>query len=189
MYDRLGRWAVHHPLLICAAWVALAVGLTLVAPSWRTQAQDDDIRFLPARCPSVRGLQLLEQAFPQDVFASKAVVAVERPDAPLTPADFALIDRVAAAVDDLRRAEPQLAITNVVSHRDGLMGGRLVSADKRSTLIQVSLSTPYMAVQTRTTVDRVETEMRAVLATADAAALRFFVTGPAGIGRDLVRAS
>ena len=98
MYDRLGRWAVHHPVLVCAAWLALAVGLTLAAPSWRNQSQDDDIRFLPAACPSVRGFQLLEQAFPQDVFASRAVVAVERPDAPLSPADFALVDRMTAAL-------------------------------------------------------------------------------------------
>jgi RND superfamily putative drug exporter len=189
MYDRLGRWAVHHPLLICAVWVAAAVALTFAAPSWRNQTQDDDIRFLPVRCPSVRGLQLLEQAFPQDVFASKAVVAIERPDGPLTSTDFALVDRISAAVDELRRMEPPLGITNVASHRNGLMGDRLVSADRHSTLIQVSLGTPYMAVQTRTTVDRVDAAMRDVLATAGPDVPQVFITGPAGIGRDLVRAS
>src|SRR5581483_7140211 len=135
MYDLLGRWAVNHPWKVCAAWVALAVALTAAAPNWRNQSQDDDIRFLPAACPSVRGFQLLEEAFPQDVFASRSVVTVERPDAPLTPADFALVDRMAAAVDELRRAEPGLKIGGVVSHRDGLVGSRLVSADRQSVLI------------------------------------------------------
>ena len=46
--------------------------------AWNSKAQDDDIRFLPERCPSVRGYQLLSKAFPQDVFASKVVVAIER---------------------------------------------------------------------------------------------------------------
>jgi RND superfamily putative drug exporter len=192
MYDLLGcgtRGAVNHPWKVCAAWIALAVALTAAAPNWRNQSQDDDIRFLPASCPSVRGFQLLEQAFPQDVFASRAVVTVERPDAPLTPDDYTLVDRMAAAVDDLRRAEPELKIGGVVSHRDGLVGSRLVSADRQSVLIQVSLGTPYMAVQTRATVDRVEERLRAVLADAGADAPTAYVTGPAGIGRDLVRAS
>ena len=48
MFDRLGRWAVRYPGKICVAWLALAVGLTAVAPNWRSQAQDDDVRFLSA---------------------------------------------------------------------------------------------------------------------------------------------
>jgi RND superfamily putative drug exporter len=189
MYDLLGRWAVNHPWKVCAAWIAVAVALTASAPDWRSQSQDDDIRFLPAACPSVRGFQVLEQAFPQDVFASRAVVAVERPDGPLTSDDFALVDRMAAALDELRRAEPELKIGSVVSHRDGLIGSRLVSPDRHSVLIQVSLGTPYMAVQTRTTVDRAEECVRAELAAAGPSAPQVFVTGPAGIGRDLIRAS
>ena len=82
MFTFLGRLTVHHPWKVCAAWILAAIGLTLVAPNWRNQAQDDDIRFLPPHYPSVRGYQLLEKAFPQDVFASRAVFAVERPTAP-----------------------------------------------------------------------------------------------------------
>jgi RND superfamily putative drug exporter len=189
MYDLLGRWAVNHPWKVCAAWVALAVALTSAAPNWRNQSQDDDIRFLPTACPSVRAFQMLEQAFPQDVFASRAVVAVERSAGALTAADLALADRMADALDDLRRVEPELKIGGVVSRRDGLVGSRLVSADRQSVLIQVSLGTPYMAVQTRTTVDRVEDRLRAVLASAGPDVPQVYVTGPAGIGRDLVRAS
>src|SRR5205085_12025739 len=72
--------------------------------------------------------------------------------------------------------------------RDGLVGGRLVSADRQSTLIQLSLGTPYLAVQTRTTVDRAEAVIRAELGPPGDAAPRVCVTGPAGVGRDLVRA-
>src|SRR5262245_41826373 len=110
MFDLLGRASTTRPLTVCAAWLIVAVGLTLIAPDWRNQSQDDAIRFLPAACPSVRGFQTLERAFPQDVFASRAVVAVERPDGPLTATDFAFVDRAAAALERLKADEPELQI-------------------------------------------------------------------------------
>src|SRR5205823_6001302 len=154
---------------------------TLVAPDWRTQAQDDDILFLPPRYPSVRGYLLLEKAFPQDVFASRTVFAVERPDGPLTQDDFALVDRMAATLTALMKDEPGLQITGVVSHREPLIGGRLVSADKQCVLIQVSLGVPYMATQTRATVDRAEAAVRPIIAAGGPGAPRLHVTGPSGI--------
>ena len=153
------------------------------------RAVDDDINFLPARCDSVRGFQLLRQAFPRDVFASRVILVAERADRPLDEADFALIDRTVDAVNGLRQAEPDLQIGRVDSHRDGLLGRRLVSADGHCTLIQVSLGTPFLALQTRTSVDRVEATARGVFAEAGAAAPPLLVTGPAGIGRDLTAAS
>ena len=189
MFTRLGRLTTSHPWLICAVWVVAGAALTLLAPRWDSKAVDDDITFLPARCDSVRGYQLLRQAFPQDVFASRLLLTVERADRPLDEADFALIDRAVDAVDDLRQDEPDLKIGRVCSHRDAFIGKRLVSADGHCTLIQVSLGTPFLALQTRTTVDRVEAAARAVFAEAGSAAPPLLVTGPAGVGRDLTRAS
>ncbi len=189
MFTRLGRLTTSHPWLICAAWLAAGAALTLLAPRWDARAVDDDITFLPARCDSVRGYQLLRQAFPQDVFASRAVLAIERADRPLDAADFALVDRAAAAIDQLRRDEPDLQIGAVHSHSDSLLGKRLVSPDGHCTLIQVSLGTPFLALQTRTAVDRVEAAARTAFAEAGPAAPPLLVTGPAGIGRDLTRAS
>ena len=78
MFHAIGRFAATHPWIVCLGWVAAACLLTLVAPTWDSRTQDDDIRFLPDRCPSVRGYQLMQQAFPDDVFASRLVFAVER---------------------------------------------------------------------------------------------------------------
>src|SRR5436309_2206332 len=86
MFTRIGRLTTSHPWLVCVAWLVAGAALTLVAPRWDTKAVDDDITFLPARCDSVRGYQLLRQAFPQDVFASRAILTVERPDRPLDAA-------------------------------------------------------------------------------------------------------
>lgn len=188
MFRLLGRTAVQHPGTICAAWLALAAGLTLIAPSWRKHSQDDDIRFLPAGTPSLRSHQLLEQAFPQDVSASRVLFAVERSDAKLSADDLALVDRMVGRLETLKRDEPALQINGLTSRKDLLIGKRLISADGHCTLIQVALATPYLAVQTRTTVDRCEEVLRDELANAGSAAPQLYATGPAGVGRDLVQA-
>jgi RND superfamily putative drug exporter len=187
MFHALGRLAARHPWPVCAAWLLAGLAAALLAPSWDGNAQDDDVRFLPARCESVRGYQLLGEAFPQDVFASRIVFALERPGG-LSDADLKVVDGLAAAVDRLRADEPALQITGVRSPRDAFIGSRLVSADRRCALLQVSLATPYLAIQTRATVDRAEQILRARLAEAGPDAPALYVTGPAGVGRDLTSA-
>src|SRR5262245_23562857 len=189
MFDVLGRVAANHPGKVLCLWIVAAVLLTRSAPDWDRQAQDDDIRFLPADAASVRAYQLLEKTFPKDVCASRAILAIEREDGALTRADFALVDRLVAKLNRLKDSEPKLQITGVSSYRDGPVGKRLTSNDGRCTLVPLSLATPYLAAQTRETVDRAEAELRPIVETAGPDAPRLFVTGPAGIGRDLVKAS
>ncbi len=185
MFKTLGRFTADHPWLICLAWVLFAVGVTLIAPSWDNRAMDDDIRFMPERCDSVRGYHLLEQSFPQDIFASRLIFAVERADQPLTGADLKLVDEMVADLNQLRQDEPKLQLNRISSRGDAFVGNRFMSADGHCTLIQVSLNTPYLALQTRVTVDRAEQKLRERLATASADASTLYTTGQAGIGRDL----
>jgi RND superfamily putative drug exporter len=189
MFHFLGRFTARHAWIICTIWLVGAVGLALAAPSWDTQTQDDDIRFLPARCPSVRGYQLLEQSFPQDVFASRAIFALERSDRPLSPEDLDLANQLVTDLNQLRESEPDLHLGRINSHQDPFIGKRLLSADRQCVLIQVSLGTPFLALQTRTAVDRAEAVVRARLNALGKDAPRLLVTGPAGVGRDLTRAS
>jgi len=189
MFRFVGRLVVNHPRIVCAAWIVLAVGITLVAPDWRSQTQDDDIRFLPSSYSVVRGYDLMGKAFPQDVFACRVIFAVERSDSELTDADFALVDLLANEIQTMARDDTALQISSVVSYRDPTMGSRLVSADKHCTLLQVSLATPYLAVQTRVTVDRAEARLRPLIDRLGSDAPQLHVTGPGGIGRDLIRAT
>src|SRR5579884_2445561 len=199
MFTYLGRVTATHPWWICLTWLIVAAIVGVAAPKWDERAADDDIRFLPARCDSVKGHQLLEQAFPQDVFASRLILAVERDKAPLTAADFALVDGIATDLQRLREDDPSLQISRICTYRDPVLGKRLVSSDGRCTLIQVSLSTPYLAVQTRTTVDAIEKCIHAWGQTGSVnngnpsltlpARPQIYLTGPAGVGRDLIAAS
>ena len=163
MFDLVGRLAVNHPWKIITAWILVAAAVSVAAPHWESHAQDDDIRFLPERFPSLRGYRLLEQAFPNEVFASRAVFALERPEAPLRPEDFEIADRMTQELGRLRDEEPELKIGKIVSYKDGLIGRRLTSSDGHCTLIQVSLGTPYLALQTQHTVDRAEECLRGTL--------------------------
>ncbi|HEV2946837.1 MAG TPA: MMPL family transporter [Gemmataceae bacterium] len=189
MFYSVGRLATAHPWIVCAAWFLAGGAITALAPAWDSKAQDDDIRFLPERCPSVRGYHLLEKSFPKDISQSRAIFAVEREDGALTDADFKLVDGFVADLNDLRTREPDLQIGQINSYRDGFVGNRLTSKDRHCTLIQVSLGTPYLALQTRATVDRAEAELRKRLAKADGNEPTVLTTGPGGIGRDLIRAS
>jgi uncharacterized membrane protein YdfJ with MMPL/SSD domain len=146
MFNLLGRLTTTHPWKICAAWALLALTLTGIAPCWDTCAQDDDVRFLPARYDSVRGYRLLEEAFPSDIFASRAIFTIERPDRRLSAADLALVDRFVADLEELQQNEPELQIGKVHSHRDPFIGNRLISSDGQCTLVQVSLGSPYLAL-------------------------------------------
>jgi RND superfamily putative drug exporter len=185
MFKRLGRLTTTRPWLICAGWILVAAVLSVVAPAWDSTTQDDDLRFLPARCPSVRGYSLLGKAFPQDVFASRLILAMEREAAPLTSADFSLVDRLVDDLKALRQEDASLQIGAITCYRDGLVGRRLVSEDSHCTLIQVALGTPQLALQTRTTVDRAEARLRKRLASAGPDVPCVMITGPAGLGRDL----
>jgi RND superfamily putative drug exporter len=189
MFKTLGRFAAAHPWIVCAAWLVGGLCLGWLAPAWDSTALDDDIRFLPERCPSVQGYQLLRQAFPKDVFASQLIFALERPQSVLNDADFRLVDGCVHDLEQLRREAPELQLGKVISSRDPLLGRRLVSQDHRCTLIEVSLGTPYLALQTRVAVDRADALLRQRLAQAGFEPPKLYTTGPAGIGRDLTKAS
>lgn len=190
MFDLLGRLAVGHPRKVLLVWLSLAAVLTAIAPCWETNSQDDDVRFLPESYPSVRAYRVLEHAFPKDTCICKAVFALERGDGPLTSADFALVDRMAEALKQMDDNEPDLKIApGILTHRDPMLGSRLTSADRQCTLIQLPLDMPFMALQVQVTVDRAFTALNAILAEVNDPNLKLYLTGPAGFGRDLVKAT
>ncbi|MCI0685288.1 MAG: MMPL family transporter [Gemmataceae bacterium] len=188
MFQHLGRITAKYPWTICACWLILGVTLACTAPHWDARTQDDDIRFFPDRFTSVRAYQLLEQAFPQDVFASRVVFAVERDTDPLSEHDYELVNRLVADLETLRRDAPELKIGKIDSYRDGLVGARLISPDQQCTLIQVSLGSPYLAVSTLHAVDRAEAVAKKRVSAAGDHAPNLYTTGVAGVGRDLTKA-
>lgn len=188
MFQHLGRITAKYPWTICACWLLIGVALALSAPHWDTRTQDDDIRFFPERFTTVRAYQLLEQAFPQDVFASRVVFALEREAAPLSEGDYQLVTQIVGDLETLRQDAPELKIGKIDSYQDGLIGARLISPDQQCTLIQMSLGTPYLAISTLHAVDRAEAVVQERVRAAGANAPLLYTTGVAGVGRDLTKA-
>ena len=178
MFRHLGRFTSAYPKSICLFWLALGIGLTLLAPRWDTQAQDDDVRFIPERFTSVRAYQLLEQGFPKDVSASSVVFAVERADGPLTAADLRVVDQIITDLEALKFGK-------VESYRDGFLACRLTSGDRQCTLVQMALNTPFLALATKAAVDKAGAVVSKRLAASGVAGLRVYTTGAAGVGHDL----
>lgn len=193
MFRYLGRLAGDHPWLILFAWIILAIFMGFTAPNWDRNSQDDDIRYLPESCASVRGYQLLEEAFPKDSYACNLVYVIERQDRPLDESDKDFVSSLVGQLEALRIAEPALQIRSVASPRDPGIGKKLSSQDGHCQLIRIQLNCPYLAAQTRLTVDKTNAVVKSFLKGDNQTTFvgeppTVYASGPAGIGRDLIDA-
>ncbi len=90
MFNRLGKFVVRHWLAVIVCW-ALFVGLVYwLAPNWDDVTRDGDLAFLPPQMPSVRGEQLLSDAFPRDRVKSEIAVYVGRDEGALQGDELAV---------------------------------------------------------------------------------------------------
>lgn len=191
MFDRLGRLVANQPGSFLAIWAAIGLFLAVVAPPFEQCCQDDDIHFLPARCMSLAGHDLLARAFPDEVFASKIIFAFCRDARPLTAGDMAVVAEAARAVEAGRREHPDLGLGPVSSVSTPVIGSRLLSEDKHCALIVVPVETPFLAVKTANAVQLLENKLTPLVEEyrrkngPAADDLRFATTGPSAIGRDL----
>jgi putative drug exporter of the RND superfamily len=189
MFYRLGQLCAYNSWIVCALWLALGIVLSCIAPAWDTQTQDDDVCFVPNRFTSVRAYELLQKAFPEDVFASRVVFAVERENGNLTAYDFQVVATIVAELEQLRKDAPKLEMGKVESYENSMIGFRMLSNDHQCTLIQVSLKSPYLAIATLQTVERIDEVVKKRLESMDLDGLQVHITGSAGIGRDLTKAT
>jgi putative drug exporter of the RND superfamily len=98
MFARLGRFVVHHPWRVIAAWVVIAAAIIGLAP--KLTATSDESSFLPTHYESIQAQQLQEKAFPTAATPA-ALIVVERKDgAPLTDADSATVRTIATALSN-----------------------------------------------------------------------------------------
>jgi putative drug exporter of the RND superfamily len=114
-FAALGRFVVHNPWKVIAAWILVTVAVVATAPGLPTTSSESS--FLPSNYESIRAISLQDQAFPQagHVTASAAIIVFSRPDGgPLTAADSG---RVRTVIDDLnaRHIPDILAITPGIS--------------------------------------------------------------------------
>jgi len=90
MFLRLGKFVTRHWLAVILGWVLLVALLRWAAPAWDDVTRDGDLAFLPPQMPSVRGEQLLSDAFPRDRAKSEIAVYVGRDEGALQGDELAV---------------------------------------------------------------------------------------------------
>ena len=83
MFTRLGNFVSRHWLFTIFFWIVLVVVVRSGTPKWDSITHDGDLAYMPVDMPSVQGEQLLEQAFPEGLSRSEAVVVLAREDRPI----------------------------------------------------------------------------------------------------------
>ena len=200
MYANLGRLVAHWPASIVVAWIALAVGLHCVSPTWNSVALDGDFDHLPANSPSLRGASLLRAAFPEDKSRSQIIVVCARPDRQLDSADRAAVERLAnrlrlPAVRSKLQLVPLAAGNSAGSGADpGLLspatpivGAELVSDDGQAALLVLRLTQDFSATANLKAVEALAEQIRLFHAEIDFPhGLSVEWTGSAAVGADML---
>ncbi len=138
MFARLGSFSVRFRWYIIAAWVVLAVILTLLAPNINDVSVTDERAFLKQDVPSLQANQLLKDYFPDLVALSSAVVVIDSGTAGGAVSGPAA-DLVVELTDWLTGDDAPAAVEDVWSptHGDDLTRAGMTSDDRRVALILV----------------------------------------------------
>jgi RND superfamily putative drug exporter len=178
-----------RPWIVVAVWGLLALFVTVLANCLTPYMPLDSGDFLPEHSPTVQGYQLLRQCFDEDVAESSIVLVLHR-DTPLGKSEQQLVQHVERAIEQLRRQHPEFRLGNIRSWNSPWFGWRLVSADRKCTLVIVDVNWPFVHDRASEAVQSVQA-VTAMLVQAHNAAypaeppVQLTVTGTAGFGRDL----
>lgn len=187
MFGSLARLVTHRGWVVVFGWLAVAVLLALFAPELGSVRRDDDVRFFPPGYPSVRGQDLLERGFPDDVASSSFVVVGERRPGTLTPTDFAYLDRLSDALARMKVEKPEYEIRSVSDHRTPILGPRLIGTapgdQGQAALVNVALKSTHESKRSRLTVDDLTKFVQGEIASAPEG-LNVVWTGSAAVGHD-----
>ncbi len=127
MFARLGRFVVHNPWKVIAAWVLAAIAVAAFAPTLGDVTNRDQTSFLPDSYESMQAQQIAETAFGQTNDATAAIVVKRTDDQPLTAADQAKATQLATAITDARIDRVTGAVT----------GPQALSPNKQVQLINI----------------------------------------------------
>jgi RND superfamily putative drug exporter len=188
MLAGLGALVKQHSRLVIVAWLALAVSLHLVAPRWNDVIRDGDLAYLPGAMPSVRGVQLLSEAFPSERGRSEVAVIVERSGNRLTPHDLVWSDSLA---EKFRAAPERLSIADVWNRNTDVVGDKLisrVSKQGQATVTLLKIQNEFMATANMNVLNGVLAIINQAKADVPAG-LNVGITGSAAIGGDMLSAA
>ena len=188
MFETIANLVVRRGRLVLAAWVAVTVGLYLIAPPWDQVFRDDNVRFFPPGYPSVVGQDLLERGFPRAAASAQIVLVHERRDGKLTPEDLAHVEKLALDLSNYGQTKPSLGLKTIETHRTLPIGPRLIGnaheGPGQAVLTIVSLNGTYISKASRKAVDTIRQFIKIHKPNAPEG-LNFAITGSAVVGHDV----
>jgi RND superfamily putative drug exporter len=187
MFAHLARVVSRHWKLALLGWVLTAGVVRWLAPAWANIVQDGDFAFLPPQMDSVRGQQLLEKAFPAARGKSEAVLVLARPGGPLRQADYALDNRLVAALSPTDNRTG--LVTSVDSYQSPVLGPELTSRvgpSGQATLIRIRLRTELAATKNMELIAQLRRTVDATRLAPDyPGGLEIGISGAAAIAADM----
>lgn len=190
MLLRLGHSLNDHRYAVILAWLLVAGGLKVIAPSWQSVATDGDLEQLPADTTSARADLLNRQAFPDDRAHSSIVLVFARHGKPLTIEDrqvaLALAKQLAQS-EGLPLADKNPA-DSVWTEKTPVIGPMLENASGTAQRVVVRLSNDFMATDNVRVLELVRLIVEANLASLPPE-LNVGVTGSAAVAGDMLSAA
>jgi RND superfamily putative drug exporter len=129
VFTKLGRFVVHNPWKVIAAWVIAAIAVVAFAPTLADVTNKDQAAFLPDKYESVQAQKLAADAFGQTNDATASIVVKRGAGGELTAADQAKVTELATKLTDAKIERVTGAIT----------GPQAVSPNKQVQIVSVGL--------------------------------------------------
>lgn len=180
---KLGRAICDYRWWVIVAWMAVVVGLRVIAPDWSEVAIDGDLRHLPADTTVVRGGELSARAFPDDKAKSQIVLVFARPDEELSIADRQFAFDLARGFEEM----PELGVLDVWTEKTPVVGSMLLSGAGNAVRVVIRLTNEFMATDNIRILEEVEEQVRT--AQYEAPGLEIGISGSATIGGDMLTAA
>lgn len=203
MFERIGKLNERWWHGILAAWVLAAVFssgllggwinrlniLPFNLPAWRDLVDDGEFAYLPGEMQSLKGEELLSEAFPKDLLKSSVVVVVRRESqsSDLTTEDYQYIENVLKpGLEQIMQKEGSI-ISSVKTASDPLIGQMLDSVkDKKASLIIVALTKEFLFEANGKTIKEIE---KLIDEAPRPVGLDVALSGSATVGRDMIKAA
>ncbi|GAA1580458.1 MMPL family transporter [Kribbella hippodromi] len=129
MFTRLGRFVVHHPWKVIAAWVVAAIAVIAFAPTLADVTTKDQAALLPDKYESIQAQKLAADAFGQTNDATASIVVKRGAGGELTAADQARITALATKLSTAKIDRVTAAVT----------GPQALSPNKQVQIVSVGL--------------------------------------------------
>ncbi|WP_218932303.1 MMPL family transporter [Adhaeretor mobilis] len=194
MLYRVGQFLNSHRYAVIIAWLVLAGGLKLTAPSWTSVATDGDLEQLPADTTSARAARLNRLAFPEDRALSSIVLVFAREGVPLIQQDRQFILAMAKTLSertDLPFSTPRSdegPDLSVWTERTPVIGPMLKNESGSAQRVVVQLTNDFMATDNIRVLEVVEQTLLQFQPQAPAG-LAMGISGSAAIGGDMLSAA